>query len=80
MPPPKPRRRESVLKRSVYLDGHKTSVTLEDAFWGAFKGIAAAQGTTIGRLIATIDNEYHERPPAASPNLLVGAEWRGRLL
>jgi len=62
MPPPKARRGKSlVLKRSIKLDGYKTSVTLEDAFWDAFKEIVAAQGTTIGRLIATIDNERHER-------------------
>jgi predicted DNA-binding ribbon-helix-helix protein len=30
---------------------------MEDAFWDAFKEIAAAQRTTIGRLIATIDSE-----------------------
>jgi predicted DNA-binding ribbon-helix-helix protein len=31
------------------------------AFWVAFNEIAAAQGTTIGHLIATIDHERHER-------------------
>jgi predicted DNA-binding ribbon-helix-helix protein len=49
-------------KRSITLDGHKTSVTLEDAFWNALKDIAAAQGTSVRRLIATIDDERHERP------------------
>jgi predicted DNA-binding ribbon-helix-helix protein len=43
------------------IDGHLTSVHLGDAFWDAFKEIAAAQGTMVGRLIATIDHERHER-------------------
>jgi predicted DNA-binding ribbon-helix-helix protein len=34
---------------------------MEGAFWTALKEIAAAQGTTIGRLIATIDHERRER-------------------
>jgi predicted DNA-binding ribbon-helix-helix protein len=63
MPPPKaPRGKSLVRKRNIKLDGHKTSVTMEDTFWDAFKEIAAAQGTSVNRLIATIDHERHERP------------------
>jgi predicted DNA-binding ribbon-helix-helix protein len=63
MPPPQvPRGKSLVRKRTIILDGHKSSVTLEDAFWTALTGIAAAQGITIDRLIATIDSERHERP------------------
>ena len=63
MPPPKIRRGKSLVRRkTIKLDGHRSSVTLEDAFWTALKGIAAAQGITIDRLIATIDTERHERP------------------
>jgi predicted DNA-binding ribbon-helix-helix protein len=56
-----PRGKSQVVKRSVKLGGRRTSVALESAFWVALKDIAAAQGTTIGRLIATIDSERHER-------------------
>jgi predicted DNA-binding ribbon-helix-helix protein len=41
------------------LDGRKSSVSAEDAFWNALKDIADAQGTSVSGLIATID---HERP------------------
>jgi predicted DNA-binding ribbon-helix-helix protein len=62
MPPPKARRGKSLLrKRHIILDGHKTSVGIEDAFWTAFKEIAAAQGTSVSQLIATIESERHER-------------------
>jgi predicted DNA-binding ribbon-helix-helix protein len=58
MPPPKAPRGESLVrKRTIILDGHKSSVTLEDAFWTALKGIAAAQGIPARHLIATIDSE-----------------------
>jgi predicted DNA-binding ribbon-helix-helix protein len=43
------------------LNGHKTSVSAETAFWNALRAIAAAQGTTINQLIAAIDSERHER-------------------
>jgi hypothetical protein len=48
MPPPRTRRGESLVRKTtIILDGHKSSVTLEGAFWDAFKEIAAAQGATI---------------------------------
>jgi len=42
-------------KRSLTLQGHRTSVTLEDAFWTAFKNIAAETDTPINQLAAQID-------------------------
>jgi predicted DNA-binding ribbon-helix-helix protein len=83
MPPPKaPGRKSLVLKRSIKLDGHKTSVHLENAFWTALKEIAAAQGTPVGRLIAAIDSERHERQysnlSSAVP-LFVLDYYRGRM-
>jgi predicted DNA-binding ribbon-helix-helix protein len=62
-PPPKVRRGKSqVVKRSVKIGRRQTSVALENTFWVAFKDIAAAQGTSVRQLIATIDNERRERP------------------
>lgn len=48
------------LKRSVAIEGHRTSVSLEDAFWRALGAEAVARGTTRAHLIARIDAE---RPP-----------------
>lgn len=42
-------------KRSVTLQGHHTSVTLEDEFWDALKIIAAKRNTSLAALIDTID-------------------------
>jgi predicted DNA-binding ribbon-helix-helix protein len=44
-----------IVKRSVVVDGHRTSVSLEPAFWDALKEIAARRGLSINKLIAEID-------------------------
>ena len=43
------------IKRSVTIRGHRTSVTLEQAFWDSLKDIAAAKGCSVNALIARID-------------------------
>ena len=43
------------VKRSLTLRGHRTSVSLEDAFWQEFRRAAAARGQTINGLAAEID-------------------------
>ena len=43
------------VKRSLTLRGHRTSVSLEDAFWRAFKDIAAEKDMPINVLAAEID-------------------------
>ncbi|MEM7566154.1 MAG: ribbon-helix-helix domain-containing protein [Pseudomonadota bacterium] len=45
----------AVRKRSVSLRGHRTSVSLEDAFWEALQDLARAEGETLSALIARID-------------------------
>ncbi|WP_171231681.1 ribbon-helix-helix domain-containing protein [Ruegeria sp. HKCCA4812] len=43
------------VKRSLTLKGHRTSVSLEDEFWRAFREIAQEQGKPINALAAEID-------------------------
>ncbi|WP_439524670.1 ribbon-helix-helix domain-containing protein [Marivita sp.] len=43
------------VKRSLTLRGHRTSVSLEDAFWKAFREIAVEKGMPINALAAQID-------------------------
>jgi predicted DNA-binding ribbon-helix-helix protein len=45
-----------VIKRSIVIAGHKTSVSLEDAFWQGLKDIAISRHITLSELAATIDN------------------------
>ena len=45
-----------VVKRSIVIAGHKTSVSLEDAFWTALKEIAVNRRMTLSDLVGTIDD------------------------
>jgi len=40
-----------VVKRSIVLAGHKTSVSLEDAFWEGLKDVAKARRVTLSDLV-----------------------------
>lgn len=42
-------------KRSLDIAGHRTSVSLEDAFWDALRDIATEDGVSLAGLIARID-------------------------
>ena len=44
-----------VTKRSIVIAGHKTSVSLEDAFWKGLKEIAIGRNKTLSDLVAEID-------------------------
>jgi predicted DNA-binding ribbon-helix-helix protein len=44
-----------VVKRSVIIDGHKTSVSLEEAFWRDLKTIAHMQQATLSKVVTKID-------------------------
>jgi predicted DNA-binding ribbon-helix-helix protein len=42
-------------KHSLTLQGHRTSVSLEDAFWDELRRIAEAEGKSVNELVAEID-------------------------
>ena len=67
-------------KRSLTLKGHRTSVSLEDVFWRAFRDIAAAEGTTINGLAAEIDAARGvDMGLASAIRLFVLRDYRARL-
>ncbi len=45
----------TVKKRSVVVGGHRTSISLESAFWEALRGLAAQDGKTIAEMVSDID-------------------------
>ena len=47
--------KSSIVKRSVILHRHKTSISLEDPFWNELKKIAREHRMTLSELVATID-------------------------
>ena len=60
-----------VIKRSILLAGHKTSVSLEDAFWQGLKEIAGKRATSLSALIAKIDAGRHEGNLSSAIRLFV---------
>src|SRR6266436_6536670 len=51
-----------VVKRSIVVAEHKTSVSLEDAFWSGLKEIAARRVTTLSELVSEVDNQRQHTP------------------
>ena len=49
--------RSRVLKRSIVVGRHKTSVSLEDVFWNELRAIAQESGVHLSQLVARIDVE-----------------------
>ena len=45
-----------IVKRSIVIAGHKTSVSMEDAFWKGLKEIATTRHLTLSALVADIDS------------------------
>jgi predicted DNA-binding ribbon-helix-helix protein len=46
-----------IVKRSITVAGHKTSVTLEDAYWESLKEIATGRNMTLSSLVTAVDSE-----------------------
>jgi predicted DNA-binding ribbon-helix-helix protein len=57
--------KSGIAKRSIVIDGHKTSVSLEDAFWSTLKDIAQERGETLSQLVAAIDRQRDQATCAA---------------
>ena len=47
-------------KRSVTIDGHHTSVSLEDAFWTELSALSQARGLSLNALVAEIDRDRRQ--------------------
>jgi predicted DNA-binding ribbon-helix-helix protein len=44
-----------VVKRSLVIAGHRTSVSIEDAFWRRLRGIASKRGVSLNQMAAMVD-------------------------
>ena len=60
-----------VVKRSIVIDGHKTSVSLEDAFWTGLREIAQAQHATLSTLVGEIDRTRQQGNLSSAIRLFV---------
>ena len=74
--------KSSVIKRSIVIDGHKTSVSLEDAFWTDLKKIAHDRQVTLSELVTKIDVAREQSNLSSAIRLFVlhhfrTAQWTG---
>lgn len=56
------------VKRSLTLQGHRTSVSLEDAFWVEFRRLAGLEGISVNALASQID--ARRIPPASLASMI----------
>jgi predicted DNA-binding ribbon-helix-helix protein len=71
--------KSSVVKRSIVVAGHKTSVSLEDAFWKGLKEIAGGRNVTLSDLVAAIDSARQQGNLSSAIRLFVLDFYRKQL-
>ena len=71
--------KSSIVKRSVVVAGHKTSVSLEDAFWKCLKEIAGKRQTNLSDLVAVIDSQRQHSNLSSAIRLFVLNFYRTQL-
>jgi predicted DNA-binding ribbon-helix-helix protein len=65
-----------VVKRSVIVGGHKTSVSLEESFWSGMKDIAGQRGMTLSELVSEIDKNRQQGNLSSAIRLFVLDHFR----
>ena len=70
--------KSSVVKRSIVVGGHKTSVSLEEPFWSGMKEISRARGTTLYRLVSEIDANRNQGNLSSAMRQFVLDQFEGR--
>jgi predicted DNA-binding ribbon-helix-helix protein len=68
-----------VLKRSIVIEGHKTSISLEDEFWNSFKEIASERGMSVAGMISAIDGGRKHANLSSAIRLFVLEVYRDQL-
>jgi predicted DNA-binding ribbon-helix-helix protein len=65
-----------VVKRSIVVGGHKTSVSLEQAFWNGLKEIASNRKVTLSELVESIDSGRDQGNLSSAIRLFVLGHYR----
>jgi predicted DNA-binding ribbon-helix-helix protein len=68
-----------VIKRSIVIAGHKTSVSLEDAFWTSLKDIADDRNVTLSDLVSSIDTDRQHGNLSSAIRLFVLDYYRSQI-
>ena len=69
-----------VVKRSIVVAGHKTSVSLEEAFWNGMKKISALRNMTLSELVGEIDGNRQQGNLSSAIRLFVLDYFKNRTI
>ena len=72
--------KSAVVKRSIVIGGHKTSVSLEDEFWNALKDIVRGLKTTLADMVEDIDIRRSQANLSSAIRLFVLHHFRSQVL
>jgi len=68
-----------VVKRSIIIAGHKTSVSLEDTFWKGMKEIASSRRLTLSDMVTAIDTDRASGNLSSAIRLFVLDHYRAQI-
>jgi predicted DNA-binding ribbon-helix-helix protein len=71
--------KSTVVKRSIVIAGHKTSVSLEDEFWKGLKVIAVERDMKLWQLVTSIDSDRQHHNLSSALRLFVLKHYRNVL-
>lgn len=67
----------TIAKRSIMIDGHKTSISLEEPFWQAVRQISRARAISLSALLEEIDRGRTESNLSSAVRVFVLNSVRG---
>ncbi len=66
-------------KRSLTLNGHRTSISLEDAFWDALREISARELKSVSELVEMIDTERGDAGLSSAIRIYILQHYQGKV-
>ena len=72
--------KSSIRKHAIVINGRKTSISIEDAFWEALNEIATVRGTSVANVISFIDAHHPSTNPSSAIRLTILEFYRDRQL
>lgn len=65
------------VKRSFSIRGHRTSISLETAFWDALRDVAGQRGQSLAELVGQIDEQRGTAGLSSAVRIFILAHYRG---
>lgn len=69
---------QRIVKRSLSIAGHRSSVSLEQIFWGELRVIAGRRGRSVASLVAEVDAARGEANLSSALRVFVLQQAKGR--